>query len=317
MDMIKKNLWLGLSVCLASIAWYPVNAQAGVSCARFSAPVLNEKAAPYREAINVAARKYAVSPALITSVIASESCFRDVALSRKGAIGLMQLMPDTAEDMGTSNVYDPVENIDAGTRYLAYLLQRYDGSLTHAIAAYNAGMGRVDADQPVNVPYRETRGYVQNVLTALSTLERNPQANLYARRSLANFQRAEQIRQHSGQQPIYWQIPTQARVPANVVRAQFLPAVGAARAQFLPATSSNSETEPSCDTVSSAVLQQTQRQGSGRYSAFFYVVKAGETMQDVAARFGKDKLSVLRLNPVSHDYEPMAGHRLKVAECFK
>lgn len=311
-DMIGKSWWLGVSVSLAGIAWSPTIAQAG-NCAQFSAPILYQKSAPYRDAIHMAARKYAVSPALITSVIASESCFRDSAVSHKGAIGLMQLMPTTAEDMGTSNAYDPVENIDAGTRYLAYLLQRYNGSLTHTIAAYNAGMGRVEAGQPVDVPFRETRGYVQNVLTALSTLERNPQANLYARRSLANFQRAEQLRQQGAQQPVYWQIPTQT----GAVRAQFIATRNnAVQAQTFPAASRSTD-EPSCDTVSDNVLQQTQRQGSGRYSAFFYVVKDGETMQDVATRFGKDKLSVLRLNPVSHDYEPMAGHRLKVAECFK
>ncbi len=281
--MIKNSWWLSLGVGLTSLVLCPAVTFAG-SCAQYSAPILQQKAAPYQGAIALAARKYAISPALITSVIASESCFRDAAISHKGAKGLMQLMPATAADMGTSNALDPYENIDAGSRYLAYLLQRYNGSLTHAIAAYNAGMGRVEANTPVNVPYAETKGYVRNVLTALSTLEPNPQANLYVRRTLAN-----------------WQQGNRNAVPRPV---------------FQRAVATQTATGD-CDRLAPGLLQQTERQGKGRYSAFFYVVKAGETMQDVAGRFGKDKLSVLRLNPVSHDYEPMAGHRLKVAECLK
>lgn len=111
--------------------------------------------------IDQASRTYGVDADLIRSVIRAESGFDSRATSPKGAMGLMQLMPDTARGLGVSNAYDPQENIMAGTRYLKSLLDRYDGDVPRALAAYNWGMGNVERN-PDRLP-QETRDYIARI----------------------------------------------------------------------------------------------------------------------------------------------------------
>jgi soluble lytic murein transglycosylase-like protein len=103
----------------------------------------------------------------------AESGFAPGAVSPKGAIGLMQLMPGTARELG-ADPRDPAQNVDAGARYLRDLLLRYDYRLWHALAAYNAGPGAVDAHHGVP-PYRETIDYINRVCRANACLERAKQ----------------------------------------------------------------------------------------------------------------------------------------------
>ena len=110
---------------------------------------------------DAAADKYGLPRRLVRSVISRESDFQPQAVSPKGAIGLMQLMPATAEALG-ADPRDPAQNVDAGTRYLRDLLEKYDGGLWHALAAYNAGPGAVDKYQGVP-PYPETIHYVGKI----------------------------------------------------------------------------------------------------------------------------------------------------------
>jgi soluble lytic murein transglycosylase-like protein len=104
-----------------------------------------------------------VDPSLVKAIIANESGFDANATSKVGAQGLMQLMPSTAQSVGVRNSYDPAQNVAGGTRYLKGLLDRFNGDVRLAVAAYNAGPGAVEkyGDVP---PYAETQNYVQNVL---------------------------------------------------------------------------------------------------------------------------------------------------------
>lgn len=108
------------------------------------------------------ARQHRLDPLLIKAVILTESAGRQRAVSPKGAQGLMQLMPATAARFGVTNAFDPMQNMKGGAAYLRWLLDRYDGDVIKAVAAYNAGEGKVDRYGGIP-PYRETRDYVRRV----------------------------------------------------------------------------------------------------------------------------------------------------------
>lgn len=138
---------------------YPVDAAPKVRMTKAEALVLIESAAI----------KHRVAAAFVESIVAAESNFDADAVSPKGAIGLMQLMPETARQFGADPT-EPAQNVDAGTQYLRLLMDRYSKkrhSLTRVIAAYNAGPGKVDRYRGVP-PYRETRAYVARVLGFLN-----------------------------------------------------------------------------------------------------------------------------------------------------
>ena len=113
--------------------------------------------------ISRASHRYGVAEPLIKSVIKVESDFNPTAVSKKGAKGLMQIMPDNFSRLSIRNPFDPWQNIRGGTRYLKSLLKRYGGKLELALAAYNAGPQKVDQYRSIP-PYRETRNYVRRVL---------------------------------------------------------------------------------------------------------------------------------------------------------
>jgi len=120
---------------------------------------------PIDRIVQEAAQRHKVDPALVKAVISTESGWNPQAVSRKGAVGLMQLIPDTAERFGVGNAFDPAQNVEGGTTYLKWLLDRYNGDLTKTLAAYNAGEHAVDLSR--GVPrYRETQQYVQKVTHA-------------------------------------------------------------------------------------------------------------------------------------------------------
>lgn len=110
------------------------------------------------------AEKYGIEEALVRAVIRMESGGQTAAVSHKGAMGLMQLMPGTAKMLGVADPFDPVQNLEGGIKYLSQLSDKYEGDLTKTLAAYNAGPGRVDAFGGIP-PFKETQNYVKNVLS--------------------------------------------------------------------------------------------------------------------------------------------------------
>ena len=133
----------------------------------------------YRDLVEAAAKRYNMDADLITSVIAVESNFDPKAVSRKNARGLMQLLPETAAQFGVKNIDDPAENIDAGTRYLRDLLQKYNNDLALALAAYNAGPDKVQQYGRVP-PYAETISYVRRVKRGYEKTKSAPSAKTAA-----------------------------------------------------------------------------------------------------------------------------------------
>ena len=131
----------------------------GWSASRVAAP------SRFDDLIAAAAAEHKLDPRLLKSVMLFESGFNPKAVSRKGARGLMQLMPKTAAQHGVRNVHDPAQNVEAGARHLSYLLDLYHGNLEKTLAAYNAGETAVERYGGVP-PYDETRGYVSNILGA-------------------------------------------------------------------------------------------------------------------------------------------------------
>lgn len=115
--------------------------------------------------VREAADRHNVDPALVRAVVETESNWNPSAYSRKGAGGLMQLIPTTAHRYGANDVFNPQQNVDAGVRHLKWLLERYNGNLDLALAAYNAGEGAVDRAHGIPA-FKETRNYVQKVQDA-------------------------------------------------------------------------------------------------------------------------------------------------------
>jgi soluble lytic murein transglycosylase-like protein len=120
-------------------------------------------AADLNQIVNSASAAYHLDPDLVNSVIRAESGFNARAVSRKGAQGLMQLMPDTASRLGVVDAFDPMANVGGGSRYLRELIERYHFDLVKALAAYNAGPQKVELFRGVP-PYRETRAYVARIV---------------------------------------------------------------------------------------------------------------------------------------------------------
>lgn len=118
---------------------------------------------PFAELIDTYSKKHGLDPNLVTSIIKAESNFNPNAISKAGACGLMQLMPNTAKSLGVTNIFEPKENIEGGIKYFKGLLDEFDQNLPLALAAYNAGPAIVKKTNDIP-PIDETKNYVEKVL---------------------------------------------------------------------------------------------------------------------------------------------------------
>ena len=139
----------------------------------------DRRSAQFDPLIDEHATAHGVDPDLVRAVIQVESGFNPRAVSSKGAMGLMQLMPATASDLGVVNPFDPAQNIGGGVRYLKHLLSRYDQRVELALAAYNAGPGAVDRYGQAVPPYRETRDYVRKITARKGVAAPRPPTRIY------------------------------------------------------------------------------------------------------------------------------------------
>jgi soluble lytic murein transglycosylase-like protein len=139
--------------------------------------LLLAKAGQYDSIIEGAAMSASVEPNLLRAVILVESGFNPRAVSKRGAVGLMQLMPATATRFGVSNPYDPRDNVRAGARYLKFLIDRFGQDVRLALAAYNAGEDAVDRNGGQIPPFTETMAYVPRVLKIYRMLREQPRAS--------------------------------------------------------------------------------------------------------------------------------------------
>lgn len=136
--------------------------------------LLSARGERYRSVVEQVARDYALDSALLHAVIATESAYDPRAVSPKGAVGLMQLMPETARRYGVSDLFDPAQNVRAGARYLRDLLARFDNDIALSLAAYNAGE-RAVIDRGYRIPpYKETIHYVPTVLARYRAIKGLP-----------------------------------------------------------------------------------------------------------------------------------------------
>lgn len=178
--MRSKVCWLLLcllagSLCAEPLRWVRVPADGGIPAVTKETPVVSVPAgdpALYKALIAEVAGQHRLDPLLVQAVVAVESAYRHDAVSEKGAIGLMQLMPATAARYGKHALTVPRENLEAGVTYLGELLQRF-GRLDLALAGYNAGEGAVARYGGRIPPYPETQRYVEKVLDYYQSLQQN------------------------------------------------------------------------------------------------------------------------------------------------
>ncbi len=268
------------------------SSSAYAACDQYSPQELHTLATQYQYEIQNAARNHHLNPNLIKAVITAESCFRQSARSNKGAGGLMQLMPGTARRFGVADRFDSVENIEGGARYLRWLLNRYGGSVTHAIAAYNAGEGRVDV-YGTAVPFQETQTYTRRVLNAYNKLS-------------GNYRPRPQV--------------------AQGVRAVYQPAVNRQAQQARPYLVSYRHAAPARAEVGylpnggfiqtrGTVATKAEMDACQVKTRTLYTASGFDTIQSVARKYGMDTKYLARLNGIGAPFQLERGQRLRVEVC--
>ena len=286
---------------------FTANVQAGLrTCDQNSPSIIRQKASAYQNLINAVSLQYGVSADLIQAVITAETCFRPTAVSHKGAYGLMQLMPATARRFGATDK-SVTHNVHAGTRYLRWLLDRYDGSIYHAVAAYNSGEGTVD-QYGWNVPYQETRRYLVQVLNAYRKLATSNSQVLFAPNlaAAAQFQRASLVEDQllpdasEAEEPVI----TGKRLRSSNIERVLTPQVVEKRLL------------PSCKLASKKLDKSTSYKDKKGVRTFFYTVKDNDSIDRISRVTGSSKIMIKRYNDMEEKRVVIKPEQvLKVSEC--
>ncbi len=166
---------------------------------------LESRVMPHLDSIRTSAQRYGVEENLVRAVMKQESCFNSRAVSSAGAMGLMQLMPGTADLMGVDDAWDPHQNIQGGVKYLAQMLREFNGDKQLALAAYNAGPGAVRKYSGIP-PFRETQNYVMRIMAEYNRLQ--SQVAAIQPGTASGFQRASRVA--TGTRGYGWARPVQA-----------------------------------------------------------------------------------------------------------
>ena len=161
--------------------------------------------------------RYGIDPLLIYAQMHQESAFKRKATSHKGASGLMQLMPDTARRFGVTDIYEPRQNIDAGVKYMRWLLNKFDGDMSLALAGYNAGEGAVMKFGWQIPPYNETREYVRRISARYNSI-RNPNYIAQSVKKVSSTQIAKLEKKAPAPLTVYEPNPVAVRMPDGRMR---------------------------------------------------------------------------------------------------
>lgn len=295
-------------ICMTGVS-FATNAQAGLrTCDQNSPTIIRQKASAYQNLINAVSLQYGVSADLIQAVITAETCFRPTAVSHKGAYGLMQLMPATARRFGATDK-SVTHNVHAGTRYLRWLLDRYDGSIYHAVAAYNSGEGTVD-QYGWNVPYQETRRYLVQVLNAYRKLSNRNSQVLFAPNiaAAAQFQRASLVEDQLDPQ----QLESEAVEP--VITGKRLRSSKIER--VLTPKTVEKRLLPSCKSASKKLKKSSSYKDKKGIRTFFYTVKDNDSIDRISRVTGSSKIMIKRYNDMESKRAIIKPEQvLKVSEC--
>jgi len=247
-----------------------------------------KRTSKYDASINKYASKYGISTALIKSVITAESCFNPKAVSPKGAQGLMQLMPATAERFGVKDSFDTDANIRGGTRYLKFLLEYFEDDLLDAIAAYNAGEGTVKKYKGIP-PYKETRQYVSKVSTLYKYYSKEGNETIYN-----DFKSGDYAKTFF--------------IPRAMPKSRFSPYKNRKR----------NISRGQCQNRTSTRIRQSTKvmSGNGVWQRI-YTAKKGDTLTHITSKTGVHKRKLMQMNGLSSRARLKDGQEILVWECRK